>query len=64
MKTGLHSCYKFALGLGPASPRSLVGGSISVSTYVPRLADSVRFFVLFSLCCSLSHSISLSLTHA
>jgi hypothetical protein len=46
MKTHLHNCYIYAEGLGQTHAGSLVGGSVSVSPYRPRLVDSVGFVVV------------------
>jgi hypothetical protein len=41
MKTKVLICYICVGGLGPAHACFLVGGSVSVSSYGPRLVDSV-----------------------
>jgi hypothetical protein len=46
MKTQLYSCYICAEVLGPSHACSLVGGSVSVGPYGPRLVDSVGFLMV------------------
>lgn len=43
MKTQLHNCYIYAEDLDPSCACSLVGISLSVSGYGPRLVNSVGF---------------------
>ena len=45
METMLPIGYQCVRGLGPAPARSLVGGSVSVSSLLPRLVDSVCLHV-------------------
>lgn len=46
MKTQLHICYICVWGIGPSHTHSLVGGSVFVSPYGPRLIVSVSFPVV------------------
>ena len=46
MKTKLHICYKCIGGLGPAPACSLVGGSVSLSSHVFRLVDTIGLLVV------------------
>ena len=46
MKTKLYLCYKRVGCLGPAPVRSLVGGSVYMSSHKPRLVDSVGLLVV------------------
>ena len=46
MKTKLHIYYICAEGLDPSHACSLVGSSISMSHFVPRLVDPVGFLVV------------------
>ena len=42
----LYNCNIQVQGLGQAHAGSLVGGSVSVSLYEPRLVDSVFFYII------------------
>ena len=46
MTIKLHNCYIYAEGLGQSHAGSLIDSSVSVSSYEPRLLDSVGFLVM------------------
>lgn len=46
MKSELNICYKYVGGLVQAPAWCLAGGSVSVSPYGPKLADSVGLLVV------------------
>jgi hypothetical protein len=46
MKTKLQTCYICVESLGLSHACSLIGGSVSVSSYGPRLVDSVGLLVV------------------
>lgn len=46
METMLHICYKCIGDLGTVHSSSLVGGSVSVSHYMPRLIYSIGLLVV------------------
>jgi hypothetical protein len=43
MKTKLHNCYRQVKGLGLSYAHSLVGDSVSVILYGPKIVDSAGF---------------------
>jgi hypothetical protein len=49
MKTQLHNFYKDTKDLGPSYECSLVGSSVWVNPYEPKLVNSVGFLVLLFL---------------
>jgi len=50
MKTKPHIFYICVQGLAPFHEGSLVGGSVSLSLYAPKLVDSVDFLVISLTC--------------